>query len=97
MIVTWNVRGLNKRARHIEIGSHLRKMEVSCVALLETRVKENNANKIMRILGNNWSWTNNYEHHINGRIWIIWKNDDIEIKVMEKYDQLIHCEMLNKT
>lgn len=71
MIVTWNVRGLNKIARHNEIGAHLGNMKVSCVAMLETRVKENNANKVRRVFGVNWNWIDNYEHHLNGIIWVM--------------------------
>lgn len=97
MIVTWNMGGLNKRERHIEIGAHLRKIKTSCVAMLETRVKENNANKIRRMFEGNWNWIDNYKHHPNGRIWVIWKKYVSEIRVMENSYQLIHCEMLNKT
>lgn len=53
MIVTWNVRGLNKRARHIEIGAHIKNMQVSYVAMLETRVKLNNVNKIRKVFSSN--------------------------------------------
>lgn len=55
MVVTWSVRGLNKRAIHIEIGAHLRNVQVSCVAMLETRVKMNNANKVRKVFGINWT------------------------------------------
>lgn len=53
MIVNWNLRDLNKRARRIEIEAHFIKMKESCAAILETRVKENNANKIRRMFGGN--------------------------------------------
>lgn len=42
MILTWNVWGLNKGARHVEIGSYLKQMKYACIALLETRVKKEN-------------------------------------------------------
>lgn len=51
MILTWNVMGLNKRTRHIEIEAHLRNLNVSCVALLETKVKEKKAKKIRKVFG----------------------------------------------
>lgn len=39
MMLGWNVRGLNKHARCMEVGSHLKNNKVSCAALIETRVK----------------------------------------------------------
>lgn len=38
--------GLNKGAPHREIGSHPKKLGCVCVALLETRVKKENAARI---------------------------------------------------
>lgn len=55
MIVSWNVRDLNKISRHlIEIAAHLKKLQVSCVALQETRVKRDNAEKIRKKFGSRW-------------------------------------------
>lgn len=97
MIVAWNVRGLNKRARHVGIGSHIRNMQVSYVAMLEIRVKLNNVNKVRKVFGSNWTWLDNYDHHPKIRIWIPWKNKDIYAMMNGSSYQLIHCEMLNNT
>lgn len=97
MILAWNIRGLNKKARYIEIGAHLKTLNVSCVALLETQVKRNNANKMRHVFGNNWKWFDNYDDHPNGRIWIMWKNDSMELIKHVCSDQFLHCEILNKT
>ncbi|XP_058776403.1 uncharacterized protein LOC131650721 [Vicia villosa] len=56
------------RARHVEIAAHLRKYKVSCAGLLETRVKEANANKIRKKISTKWQWIDNYKEHTNGRI-----------------------------
>lgn len=51
MILSWNVRGLNKGARHREIGSDLKSLGCVCVALLETKVQKENADGIQRNQG----------------------------------------------
>lgn len=41
---------MNKEAIHQEIGSHLSELDVPIIGLLETRVKQINANKITKKL-----------------------------------------------
>lgn len=72
-MITWNVMGINKRARHMKIIAHIKKINVSYVALLETRVNSNNSSAIRKRFGDEWCWLNNYEKHQNGRIWLLWK------------------------
>lgn len=68
-----DVRGQNKKARHIEISSHLKKLQVPCAALLETRVKVGNKDRVRKVFGLGWQWYDNYSQHSNGRIWLMWK------------------------
>lgn len=91
MILSWNVRGLNKKARHLEISAHLKNLLVPCVALLETRVKSSNAGKIRKVFGAHWCWIDNYTYHVNGRIWIMWKPNCVDIRLVSASDQHIHC------
>lgn len=35
----------------------------------------------------------NYQQHPNGKIWVMWKDRSIKMKVMKCSDQFIHCEM----
>lgn len=62
--------------RHVEVKTLLKRLHGSCVALIETRVRENNANKVRKVFGNNWMRMDNYEHHTNGQIWLMWMKDD---------------------
>ncbi|XP_058776813.1 uncharacterized protein LOC131651162 [Vicia villosa] len=93
MILTWNVRELNKKERHLEIKAHLKRLQVPCMALLETKVKENNAARIRQTFGNDWDWIDNYDYHPNGRIWVMWKHKELKVKIQTKGDQFIHCEL----
>ncbi|CAK8574902.1 unnamed protein product [Lathyrus sativus] len=93
MIVTWNVRGINKQARHREISSYISTFSVPICALLETKVKQNNADKIRKSFGPNWKFEDNYEHNSNGRICILWKHNKVNIKVLKTNVQFIHVEV----
>lgn len=94
MILSCNVRGLNKSTRHMEISADIKKLQVSCVALLETRVKEVNKDKIRRQFGSMWDWLDNYTMHINGRIWLLWQPSVMDIRLVQCSDQYMHCEVL---
>ncbi|XP_058762288.1 uncharacterized protein LOC131635665 [Vicia villosa] len=94
MIIAWNVRGLNKRARHMEIKAHLHQFHMPCISLLETRVKENNASKIREVFGNKWSWVDKYSQHPNGRIWIMCLENNLQLTMEDFSDQHIHCKIL---
>ena len=52
MIVSWNVRGMNKEARHKEVEAYINTMNVPVVGLLETRVKQNKMAHIRQKFGN---------------------------------------------
>ncbi|XP_058783262.1 uncharacterized protein LOC131657933 [Vicia villosa] len=67
--------------------------EGSSGSLLETRVKKDNASKIRQKFGKDWSYLDNYSHHNNGRIWIIWKNQEVQIKLVCEEEQFIHVEV----
>lgn len=83
------MRGLNKATRHSEIGSHLKRLNCVYVALLETRVNQANAGRIRQKLGR-WHSTDNYSHHVNGRIWILWDPRSVEYRVISSSAQHVH-------
>lgn len=66
-----------------------------CATILETMVKENNVNKVRKVFGNNWKWLDNYTHHPNCTIWILWKEGSSDINNKESSDQYIHYKVNN--
>ena len=83
MIVSWNIRGLNKRARSREIGARLSRLQPRIAILVETRVKEKNAGKCRKVLGQQWQVIDNYEKHENGRIWVLWNARKIIVQKVQ--------------
>lgn len=95
-MLAWNTRGLNKKARHLEIAAHLNSMQMPCIALFETKVKRNNAERIRSKFGNKWNWIDNYNHHPNGRIWIMWQEENQHVECIHNSDQFIHYKVVEK-
>ncbi|XP_058776279.1 uncharacterized protein LOC131650591 [Vicia villosa] len=96
MITTWNVRGINKESRHREVSSYIHTLQVPIIALLETRIKETNADRIRRTFINKWAYIDNYTHHYNGRIWILWDDQEVTVKVLTVEEQFIHIDVQHR-
>ncbi|XP_058748416.1 uncharacterized protein LOC131621394 [Vicia villosa] len=95
-MLVWNTRGLNKKARHLEIAAHLKHMQLPCIALLETKVKVNKAESIRHNFGTYWKHLDNYNHRPNGRIWIMWQEKNESFVKIASSDQFIHCKVTEK-
>lgn len=91
MIVSWNIRGLNKVGKTIEISSRLKSLNPSIIVLLETRVKKNKADAIRHKLNFQVQYWDNYDKHDNGRIWVLWDDNKEVVKHIRSTSQLIHC------
>lgn len=95
MIVSWNVRGLNKVGKIREINSRLLGLQPNICVLLETRVKDSNTKQVREKLSMSNSYLDNYSAHPNGRIWILWDNTKVDLRMNNSSSQHIHCEVLS--
>ncbi|CAK8532407.1 unnamed protein product [Lathyrus sativus] len=93
MIVSWNVRGLNKAGKVREISSRLRNLDPAIIVLIETRVKKEKVVGIRKKLKMRGSYMDNYAQHDNGRIWIHWDDNSRQVEFVASTDQMIHCKV----
>lgn len=91
----WNVRGFNKSNKHSVVRDWIQKESLTFGCLLETRVKEHRANKIISKVFHDWSSMTNYEHHRLGRIWVVWRNN-VRLTPVFKSGQMITCSVLTE-
>ncbi|XP_058746350.1 uncharacterized protein LOC131619250 [Vicia villosa] len=91
MIVSWNLRGLNKVGKIKDISSRLVDLNPDIALLIETRVKENKAAAIRNKLHLKGNYVDNYQSHSNGRIWIYWNDNKVGVQMVKVTDQMIHC------
>ncbi|KAF8048677.1 hypothetical protein N665_2441s0005 [Sinapis alba] len=66
-------------------------MQFGC--LIETRVRESRAQRIISTVFPNWSAISNYEHKRLGRLWVVW-SPEVRITPCFKSSQMITCSVL---
>lgn len=59
------------------------------MAVLENRVKEPNADSIIKKVFNNRKWITNYDAAPGGRIWVVWDRKNVELEVYQVHEQYI--------
>ena len=90
-IASWNVRGLNWPNKQEDVKLLLQFNNIGLVGLLETKIKRHKVEYTASNIFCGWDWVNNYDIS-NGRIWVAWKPSSYTLTILEKTDQLIHCE-----
>lgn len=71
----------------------MRREELSLVGLLETRIKAKHFHKVFTACFSKWKFLNNYYYALNGRIWVLWDPQRVEVKFLGASDQVIHYEI----
>lgn len=94
-LIIWNVRGCNKPFKQKEIKILLQTNKVDVAVLLETRVKKEKAQKIVRKICKGWDHINNYNSAGNGRIWINWNPKRIQVRFIAEHEQALLCEIFH--
>ena len=64
----WNIRGLNGPLKQKEIRKLIRSNSLDLMAILETKVRENNSESVTNSVCKDWLWVNNYNSSQRGRI-----------------------------
>src|SRR4051812_33725273 len=91
MLISWNIRGLNKTGKIREISSHLLSFQTDIIILIETRVKKDKASAVRDKLKLRGTYMDNYNHHANGRIWVNWDHNRVDLRYVCSSSQFIHC------
>ena len=89
----WNIQGFNKNKKHTVVKEWIRRGGMKFGCLIETRVKENRAERIVSSVFQNWSIISNYENHRLGRIWVVW-SPEVRVTPCFKTNQIITCSVL---
>ncbi|XP_075086042.1 uncharacterized protein LOC142168789 [Nicotiana tabacum] len=90
-----NIRGVNKRYKHKEVREYIRENKIKLVDLVETKVKEGNAQRISKAIILRWSILTNYKDARNGRIWLLWDTSHFSITGIKDDAQMIHVRFFN--
>ena len=79
MVVSfWNIRGFNKSLKLNGVLDHVKKNKVVVMGILETKLKQQRVRDIVKYKFRSWATCDNFQHHSNGRILIIWMADKVD-------------------
>lgn len=81
-IAAWNIQRLNFPAKQRAIRDLVLKHRISLHGIVETRVRKQKCNKVLRECRIGMSCMENYNYARNGRIWLLW--NPFEVKVTDR-------------
>ncbi|GFZ01062.1 hypothetical protein Acr_14g0006970 [Actinidia rufa] len=80
-------KGLNMPLQQGEVRNHLRRKRVAIMGIMETTLNHHTLEGIARTKFVGWRVANNFSHHPNGRILILWKEELVRLDIIETTDQ----------
>ncbi|GAV74020.1 Exo_endo_phos domain-containing protein [Cephalotus follicularis] len=86
----WNVRGLNDPSKHSEVRHFISSNSISLFGLLESRVKVNNLDNVVRNICNKWLYTSNHNVSLSGRVVVAWNPSNLSFVPALVTEQAIH-------
>ncbi|XP_062104173.1 uncharacterized protein LOC133815334 [Humulus lupulus] len=87
-ILSWNVRGMNKRDKQHAILSLLKMNKGGICGLLENKLKRDKANDMMTKVFFGWD---HYSSTVTeGRLLVLWRNSFVKVQVLLEHQQFIH-------
>ena len=89
-----NTRGLNLAHKREEVRALVLDNKVSLLGLVKTRVRYSNFSSISRSLLKGWKVLANYNHHHNGRIWVLWDPNIVDVCLLFSSSQVIHVSVM---
>ena len=76
-----------------EVRSLVYENKFYVLGLIETRVSRLNFSPIAKELIRGWNVTSNLNHHRNGRLWVLWNPDTVDVTTLYSSSQIIHISM----
>ncbi|XP_062080436.1 uncharacterized protein LOC133785198 [Humulus lupulus] len=90
-IMSWNVRGLNKRNKQIYVVDICKINKIGIGALLETKIKGDRVKDVMNSSFMGWDYYSS--RSLEGRILLTWKASWVKVEVLNDHAQFIHCKV----
>ncbi|GFS32294.1 hypothetical protein Acr_00g0021820 [Actinidia rufa] len=97
IISSWNIRGLNSPLKQNGVLKHLRKAKPAIIGLIETKLNKQSLDSFAKNKLWNWKMVDNFCHHPNGRILVIWNEELVALDTLETSDQAIHSQATCKS
>lgn len=95
IISTWNCRGASAKSFPNLLRDIVSKYGIQVMALLETRISGDKADRVVKKLGFN-NWLRVEATGFAGEIWLLWNEDDIRVDYILSDIQILHCKLFDK-
>lgn len=95
IISTWNCRGACAKTFPRLLRDIVVKYGINALALLETRVSGNKADRIVRKLGFN-NWLRVEATGYAGGLWLLWNEWELDVMHIYSDTQILHCRLCDK-
>jgi len=92
-LCAWNIRSLNWPIKQEDLKLFLHKQQVGFMALVETKIKQANFERIATRVVPGWHSSHNLHYSPTGRIWMAWKPSLFQVQTLEASDQFINCRV----
>ncbi|XP_062074999.1 uncharacterized protein LOC133779009 [Humulus lupulus] len=94
-IISWNVRGINKRHKQEEVKKLIFAMKVGLVGLLETKVQAHNLGSVYVNMFVGWCFSTNNAWHKGGRIMVSWNPGMFTVNSRLCTSQVMHLDVVS--
>lgn len=92
-ILVWNVKGLNRFSKQVEIRKFITNHNTKLFSLLETTVKISRMGMLYQNVCSVWYFTSNSSVINKGRIVVGCRLDCSDVDVIQVTTQMIHCKI----
>ena len=96
IIASWNIRGLTDPVKQLRVQEFMVNNKVKIMGILETKLKREPLDFMMRNSFTGWLHCNNLGEHPKGRILILWRPGPVDVDVVCCHSQLIHLRVTCK-
>ncbi|XP_019240335.1 PREDICTED: uncharacterized protein LOC109220328 [Nicotiana attenuata] len=97
IVSSWNIRGLNKPFKQIELKAFLFEHKIALLGCLETKIKPRSVTKVKEKFNREWKVYSDEAINERRRIWILWKEQLVQVNITLASDQLVHCKVRDKS
>ncbi|KAK4269266.1 hypothetical protein QN277_022450 [Acacia crassicarpa] len=91
-MIIWNSRGAANRGFATVLKDLKFRYKLDIVVILEPRISGPQAERVIKGWGFN-NWVRMESVGFTGGIWIVWERKDLEVEVIVKKEQFIHCRL----
>ncbi|XP_070004366.1 uncharacterized protein [Nicotiana sylvestris] len=97
IISSWNIRRLNKPFNQKELKAFLLKNNITLLGCLETKIKPRSVTKVRAKFSRDLKVYSDEAINERGKIWLLWKEQLVQVNVVIASDQLVHCKVKDKS